>query len=517
MEVDSDAPASQAWPQEKLKQGVIVPEDSPFDLEQVAAQYEGQSTSAPVHLLHNFCSTALPPSGRTKVTRLNHIANSSPSLAGPALTLTLASIKADTLDTTLYESTFSSYRQCVNSIATGENKDPLAVAWHQSVKGKEVPIDRVWLEKTRREAQSGIDKLEVELKGYTTNLIKESIRMGHRDLARFLYRTGDFQGAIRSYTKSREFCTTNHHVLEMCLGIIEVAFEVSNYSFVRNYVVKAESALDAINSPSQSGKTKPAPTNLPGMLAPGMDPVEAAKEKEKLSIQERLTIANGVAFLGMNNYDRAARAFTGVGKETLSSQIGHFIPPADIALYAVMTGLASFTREEIKRKLLENADLRPMLDVEPYLRDILRAFYENRFKEGLGLLEKHSVRQLLDVHLHTHVPRLMQLIRSRALLVYFQPYSSVSIGRMATAFGFTDSELRTSVTALINTGEFKARIDNQASVFVARKKDVRAEAFKKALEEGEKIQRRTVAAELRMRLIQADVVVKGPKNSQEAY
>lgn len=46
--------------------------------------------------------------------------------------------------------------------------------------------------------------------------------MGHRDLALFQIRTGDLQGAIRSYTKSREYCSTSQHVLEMCLGVIEV-------------------------------------------------------------------------------------------------------------------------------------------------------------------------------------------------------------------------------------------------------------------------------------------------------
>lgn len=46
--------------------------------------------------------------------------------------------------------------------------------------------------------------------------------MGHRDLARFQYRMGDLPGAVRSYTKSREYCTTSQHVLEMCLGVIEV-------------------------------------------------------------------------------------------------------------------------------------------------------------------------------------------------------------------------------------------------------------------------------------------------------
>lgn len=71
--------------------------------------------------------------------------------------------------------------------------------------------------------------------------------------------------------------------------------------------------------------------------------------------------------------------------------IFQFIPPADIALYAVLTGLATFNRVELKKKILENADLRPMLDLEPYLRDIVRAFYDSKFKEGLRALTKYVV------------------------------------------------------------------------------------------------------------------------------
>ena len=57
-----------------------------------------------------------------------------------------------------------------------------------------------------------------------------------------------------------------------------------------------------------------------------------------------------------------------------------------------MTGLATFTRTELRTRLLENADLRPMLDLEPYLRDILRAFYESKIQEGLRLIRHHQVR-----------------------------------------------------------------------------------------------------------------------------
>lgn len=68
-----------------------------------------------------------------------------------------------------------------------------------------------------------------------------------------------------------------------------------------------------------------------------------------------------------------------------------FIPPADIALYATITGLACFSRPALRWRVLENPNLRPFLDLEPYLRDIARAFYDNKFKTGLELLDKYQV------------------------------------------------------------------------------------------------------------------------------
>ena len=49
------------------------------------------------------------------------------------------------------------------------------------------------MDSTERKAASKLDRLETELNGYKTNLIKESIRMGHNDLGDFHYARGDLQ------------------------------------------------------------------------------------------------------------------------------------------------------------------------------------------------------------------------------------------------------------------------------------------------------------------------------------
>lgn len=98
---------------------------------------------------------------------------------------------------------------------------------------KDVPIDRNWAKEAKKQQESGLDKLDVELKNYQNNLIKESIRMGYRDIGDFQRKCGDLAGAVRSYSKSKDYCTTAHHVLDMCLCVIDVSLsdlEVHEYS-----------------------------------------------------------------------------------------------------------------------------------------------------------------------------------------------------------------------------------------------------------------------------------------------
>ena len=71
-------------------------------------------------------------------------------------------------------------------------------------------------------------------------MIKESIRMGHNDLGDFYYQRGEFQNALKSYTRTRDYCTTSKHIIAMCLNVIRVSIELGNFLHVANYAQKAE-------------------------------------------------------------------------------------------------------------------------------------------------------------------------------------------------------------------------------------------------------------------------------------
>ncbi|BGO89946.1 hypothetical protein NBRC10512v2_001991 [Rhodotorula toruloides] len=190
-----------------------------------------------------------------------------------------------------------------------------------------------------------------------------------------------------------------------------------------------------------------------------------------------------------------------------------FIPAADVALYAVITGLACFSRSALRSRVLANTNLRPFLDLEPYLRDIVRAFHDSQFKTGLELLAKYEACLLLDIHLAHHVKALVHSIRLGAIQAYFAPFASVSLSRMAAAFGWHEDYMQAAVAELVGSGMLKARIDSAKGVLVARMQDPRVETSKNALDEGKKMQKRAVANHLRMKLMQNDLVVKPARRS----
>jgi COP9 signalosome complex subunit 1 len=42
-------------------------------------------------------------------------------------------------------------------------------------------------------------------------------------LGNWLRDCGQLSDALKCYTRTREFCSTSEHVVEMCLGVIEVS------------------------------------------------------------------------------------------------------------------------------------------------------------------------------------------------------------------------------------------------------------------------------------------------------
>ena len=143
----------QSKPSVKRK-NVITNDQHPFDLETYVSQYSGE----PRYMIAWVTLLTLCGAGRAAIRRLRFIADECEQLAPRALQLAIH-LLTQTRDVVSYQAAVQDYN------ARPGMRDVMSV-------------DTEWVETTGNRNNRERDKLETELKTYSSNMIKESIRVG---------------------------------------------------------------------------------------------------------------------------------------------------------------------------------------------------------------------------------------------------------------------------------------------------------------------------------------------------
>ncbi|WOL10591.1 hypothetical protein Cni_G19350 [Canna indica] len=342
--------------------------------------------------------------------------------------------------------------------------------------GSQYDFDQTWVDTVDRRAELRKEKLENELSAYKTNMIKESIRMGYNDLADFYYSHGQLGDAFKNYVRTRDYCTTSKHIIQMCLNIILVSIELGQFMHVSNYVSKAELTPEQLDSVTHA----------------------------------KLRCAAGLAYLETKKYKLAARKFLETGPE-LGNNYTDVIAPQDVATYGGLCALASFDRTELKNKVIDNINFRNFLELVPEVRELINDFYASRYASCLAYLENLKPNLLLDIHLHEHVETLYLEIRHKAIIQYTHPFISVDLHTMASAFKTSVAGLEKELEALITEDQIQARIDSHNKILYARHADQRNATFQRVLQTGMEFERDVRAMLLRANLIKHESMLKTTK------
>ncbi|XP_066921447.1 COP9 signalosome complex subunit 1-like isoform X2 [Clytia hemisphaerica] len=414
-----------------------------------------------------------------KIQRLMFIAKHCPSLAVDALRICATEIKS-TFNTDKYKEIITKLQEAVTQ-NEGSNLPP----------GQAPEIDLHWVETTDKKASMRFDRLDLDLKTYRNNSIKESIRRGHDDLGDHFLDCGHFSDALKCYSRARDYCICAAHIVNMCINVINVSIFSRNWIHVQTYINKVESVPDFFEISSLNDKHK----------------------QYNAGILAKLKCANGLAELSQKSYIKAARHFLEVSFDNLD--YGQVLSPSDVAIYGGICALATFDRQELHKKVLSSSSFKHFLELQPQLRDILYKFYASQYATCLDLLNKMKDNLLLDMFLSPHVNKLYSLIRNRALIQYFSPYKSADLNRMATSFNCTVRSLEDELTQLILDGQISARIDSGKKILYARDVDQRSVIYEKALEVGKQFERKSKALVLRTIVLKNNIQVSASKQQDD--
>jgi len=301
----------------------------------------------------------------------------------------------------------------------------------------------------------------------------------------FWFNRGDISTALKCYTRARDYCSTPEQTRLWCLNVIKCHVALEQYHSIASYVAKAENQESA----ERRG------------------PVETAKLKV-CSALAHLHSRGGTK--DHKNFRFAAKAFTAVSAEIADNFCG-VVSPRDVAVYGGLCALATLDRGELVSGVIKNTSFKQFLDKVPEIAELLNAFANSQYKTMFKHLDDLKPSLQLDLHLHKHVEVLCSLLRNRAMVQYFTPYSAVNLHAMAEAFGTDVPRLEKELAVLIAEGEISARIDSHNKVLKARSVNTRSSTFAKAIEVGIQHKKESEAMLLRASVLRHNMVVVAPK------
>jgi COP9 signalosome complex subunit 1 len=345
-----------------------------------------------------------------------------------------------------------------------------------AVLGYDLDVDREWIEMTENSELVKLERLEAELMAAKTTMVKESMRLSYNDIGDLHYQRGNLPETMKSYLRTRDYCTTPKHNLDMWVRLISVSIDSGQFGNVNFYITKAENA--------------------------GGDGAGCAKIKA----------AGALVLLVEGQYKSAARKFLEVGWE-LGGTFSSIIAAEDIAVYGTLTALASLDRNEIRKKMLDNSVFKSFLELAPSMRKLVNDFFMGKYGDCLTYLKEIQSELLLDIHLSKHANTLISKITERIILQYFSPYSSVDMNRMAETLNMNISMLEKTVAALISNDKMLARIDSQSKTLHLRQDDVRTITLEKVERLSAKHLTEVKRGILRLSVTQHGLQVTGRENA----
>ncbi|KAH8668315.1 26S proteasome subunit RPN7-domain-containing protein [Xylariales sp. PMI_506] len=418
------------------EQGSIIIQEAPkFDLDLYIANYKG----------------------RTRFDRLLLIGRSSVPLCVDALKAAVAEAKSG--------KDVQRYRDAWECIRLASPSEPESI------------FDQPWADRVDSANKAETARLEAELKGYKNNLVKESIRIGHRDLGKHLENIGDLSAASDTYLRMRGEASTQAHILEVAKYIVGVMIQRRDWPSVLANVNKI----------------------LAGSIS-----------DEDLKLQQPYQrMVAGIAYLHSDKYYDAAKSFLDTGDLAICQAYNDVASPNDVAIYGGLLALASMDRSELQRRVLDNSSFRTYLELEPHIRKAVSMFINGRYSSCLAILESYRPDYLLDIHLQKHVPAIYSQIRTKCIVQYFIPFSCVTLESMNEAFAKEGESLEAELITMIRSGQLQARINTIDKLLVAVSNDRRGEMQLKSLEAAQNYEKEALERIRRISIAAADLEVKG--------
>jgi len=265
-------------------------------------------------------------------------------------------------------------------------------------------------------------KLEDEIQKWRNLNQRIPSRRAYMKNAAFLSQLGDFDLAIHKLMDAKDFAEVASEFIECHMEIIKTSVKQGSLTHVNNEANRMFVSYEKDLTPAN---------------------------------KSQINACMGLYWMKNQKFNRACEHFL---KATNISNFSDILSKRDIGIYGALCALGDLKRDQLKKQLLDNPFMH-YLEKAPKVKKLVLAMTNSQYSEVMKLLGELKQHFYLDYYLHSVADELMNAVRGKALVQYFEPFSSMNLIRMAKDFGVGLSDIEEELHKAILSGQVKGKID----------------------------------------------------------
>lgn len=153
--------------------------------------------------------------------------------------------------------------------------------------------------------------------------------------------------------------------------------------------------------------------------------------------------------------------------------------------YCVLTALFTLKRNELKAKVIKNADILEVLHGLPQLRQLLFSFYKCQYETFFRLLADVEQQLKYDYYAAKHYHYFTREMRIKAYHQLLESYQSVRIENVAASFGVSVDFIDNEMSRFISDGRLACKMDKVNEIVITNRPDNKSKQYQNLITKGD--------------------------------
>lgn len=292
-------------------------------------------------------------------------------------------------------------------------------------------------------------ELEEKLDDAKTNFGDAEIRDAQIDIAKYYTKLSIKNKSIAEYEIAYEKAIGGGSKIDALLMLTRIAFFYNDIILIKKYIHLTKIELEKGGDWERRNKAK---------------------------------VYEGVQFILCRKFKDAALLFLECISTFTAMELLSF---KSFVFYSVTLSMLTLDRVTLKTSIMESPEVMAVISEDSHLHDFLFSFYQCKYNSFLENLVTIANRVRKDRYMGRHYRYFIRNIRLRAYSQFLDPYKSVTLSSMATAFGVSEQFIEDEVSSFIACEKLSCKIDRVNGVIESNAPDLRNALYLQTIKNGD--------------------------------